>query len=750
MSGESKIRESDRPVDDRRPVSGIADRNSSPEKAHIEGTVEKIVFASEDTGFTVLRVHEDGKSVPTTAVGAFPSVTPGEMLRLSGRWVLDKRFGRQFRAESYESIMPATAAGIERYLGSGLIRGIGPVMAGRLVGRFGVDTLRVIDTLPERLRQVEGIGPKRTGMITRAWAEQKEIRNVMLFLHAHGVSSAYATKIFKKYGAESVSVLRENPYRLAEDIFGIGFKTADKIAQDMGVEPDSPVRAEAGVLYVLGQFTQQGHVFYPRGDTIEKAASTLEIPSDLVESALERLKNSGKIVIYDRDGGEAAVYLRAMHLYETGTADALKTLLRVPAKTVKIDVGKAIRWVERNNDTELSPGQKEAIRQSVGARVLVITGGPGTGKTTLIKSLVDIYEKKEVRLALCAPTGRAAKRLSEATGREAKTVHRLLEYSPKKGRFTRDERNPLDANKVIVDETSMVDIALMNNLLKAVSPGASLVFVGDVDQLPSVGPGNVLGEIIQSGVFPVVKLATIFRQAARSMIIMNAHRINRGETPVLKGTSADQDFYFVEKDDPEEVRGTIVEMATRRIPAKFGFDPVSDIQVLSPMHKGPAGVARLNDELQKVLNPGEGGVLRGGHLFRVGDKVMQVRNDYDKEVFNGDVGRISEINQPEQRVVVVYEGRDVPYDFSELDEVVPAYAISVHKSQGTEFPAVLVPLVTQHYVLLQRNLLYTAVTRATKLAVLVGSKKALNIAIRNDKIARRYTNLAERLRVAVG
>ncbi len=745
MSGESKVREPDRPADERRRVSGITDCNSSPEKTHIEGTVEKVVFASEDSGFTVMRVQEDGKSVPTTAVGSFPSVTPGEMLRLSGRWVLDKRFGRQFRAESYESIMPATAAGIERYLGSGLIKGIGPVMAARLVKRFGADTLRVIDTLPERLRQVEGIGPKRTGMITSAWADQKEIRNVMLFLHAHGVSSAYATKIFKRYGAESVSVLQENPYRLAEDIFGIGFKTADKIAQDMGIEPDSPVRAESGVLYVLGQFTQQGHIFYPRDATIERAAGTLEVSFDLVESALERLKNAGKIVVYESGDGEAAVYLKPMYLYETGTADALKTLLRVPGKTVKIDVEKAVLWVERNNDIELSPEQKEAIRESVGARVLVITGGPGTGKTTLIKSLVDIYEKKELKLALCAPTGRAAKRLSEATGREAKTIHRLLEYSPKKGDFTRNERNPLDADKVIIDETSMVDIALMHNLLKAVSPGASLVFVGDVDQLPSVGPGNVLGEIIQSDVFPVVRLETIFRQAARSMIIMNAHRINRGETPVLKGTDADQDFYFVEKDDPEEVCNTIVDMATRRIPAKFGFDPVNDIQVLSPMHKGPAGVARLNDELQKALNPGEDGVLRAGHLFRVGDKVMQIRNDYDKEVFNGDVGRISEIDHPEQRVVVVYEGRDLSYDFSELDEVVPAYAISVHKSQGTEFPAVVIPLVTQHYVLLQRNLLYTAVTRATKLAILVGSKKALNIAVRNDKIARRYTNLAERL-----
>ena len=745
MSGESKVREPDRPADERRRVSGITDCNSSPEKTHIEGTGEKVVFASEDSGFTVMRVQEDGKSVPTTAVGSFPSVTPGEMLRLSGRWVLDKRFGRQFRAESYESIMPATAAGIERYLGSGLIKGIGPVMAARLVKRFGADTLRVIDTLPERLRQVEGIGPKRTGMITSAWADQKEIRNVMLFLHAHGVSSAYATKIFKRYGAESVSVLQENPYRLAEDIFGIGFKTADKIAQDMGIEPDSPVRAESGVLYVLGQFTQQGHIFYPRDATIERAAGTLEVSFDLVESALERLKNAGKIVVYESGDGEAAVYLKPMYLYETGTADALKTLLRVPGKTVKIDVEKAVLWVERNNDIELSPEQKEAIRESVGARVLVITGGPGTGKTTLIKSLVDIYEKKELKLALCAPTGRAAKRLSEATGREAKTIHRLLEYSPKKGDFTRNERNPLDADKVIIDETSMVDIALMHNLLKAVSPGASLVFVGDVDQLPSVGPGNVLGEIIQSDVFPVVRLETIFRQAARSMIIMNAHRINRGETPVLKGTDADQDFYFVEKDDPEEVCNTIVDMATRRIPAKFGFDPVNDIQVLSPMHKGPAGVARLNDELQKALNPGEDGVLRAGHLFRVGDKVMQIRNDYDKEVFNGDVGRISEIDHPEQRVVVVYEGRDLSYDFSELDEVVPAYAISVHKSQGTEFPAVVIPLVTQHYVLLQRNLLYTAVTRATKLAILVGSKKALNIAVRNDKIARRYTNLAERL-----
>ncbi len=746
MAGNDEVRRTSNPMDGRRSAPTVADRNLSPEETHIEGTVERIVFASEDSGFTVLRIQEDGKPDLTTAVGSFPSVTAGEMLRLGGRWVFDKRFGKQFRAESYESIMPATAAGIERYLGSGLIKGIGPVIAGRLVGRFGAETLRIIDTAPERLREVEGIGSKRTGMITRAWAEQKEVRNVMLFLHSHGVSSAYATKIFKKYGAESLSVLRDNPYRLAEDIFGIGFKTADRIAQNLGIKPDSPIRAESGVVYVLNQLTQQGHVFYPRNATIKDVGNTLEISSDLAENALERVKNSGEIVIYQHEDGEPAVYLRPMHLCEMGTADALKTLMRVPPRTIQIDVEKAIRWVEDHNGTELSPEQKEAIRKSVGARVLVITGGPGTGKTTLIKSLVDIYERKESKLALCAPTGRAAKRLSEATGRDAKTIHRLLEYSPKRGRFTRDEGRPLDADMVIVDEMSMVDIALMCNLLKAVSPNAALVLIGDVDQLPSVGPGNVLGEIIQSGVFPVVRLTTIFRQAAQSMIILNAHRINRGELPLLKSAGANQDFYFVEKDDPEEVCRAIVEMATRRIPAKFGFDPVSDIQVLSPMHKGPAGVARLNDELQKALNPGEGGVLRAGHLLKVGDKVMQIRNDYDKEVYNGDVGRIVEIEQLEQRLVVAYEERNVAYDLSELDELVPAYAVSVHKSQGTEFPAVLIALLTQHYVLLQRNLLYTAVTRATKLAILVGSKKALNIAIRNDKIARRYTNLAERLR----
>ena len=698
----------------------------------------------------MLRLRENDKSELTSVVGSFPSVTVGEMLQLDGRWVVDRRFGKQFRADSYESVMPATVAGIERYLGSGLIRGIGPVIAERLVARFGADTLRVIDTAPARLRKVEGIGPKRTEMITRAWVEQKEIRNVMIFLQSHDVRTACATKIFRKYGPSSLAVLRDNPYRLAEDVFGIGFRTADKIAQSLGVPPDSAVRAEAGCLYVLNRFREEGHVFYPRRETVAEAGNTLEVPAEVVESALDRLKDSGKIVLYEKEKGQIAVYLKTLHACETGAANALKTLMRVPAKAVEIDVERAIQWVEQRNGIELSPEQRDAIRKSAGARVLVITGGPGTGKTTLVKSIVDIYEKKQLKLCLCAPTGRAAKRLSEATGHDARTIHRLLEYSPKYGAFIRDETHPLEADIVVVDEMSMVDIVLMHNLLRAVPPNGSLVLVGDVDQLPSVGPGSVLREIIRSGVFSVVRLETIFRQAARSMIVVNAHRINRGELPLVKPAGTEQDFYFVEKDVPEEVCRTVVEMAARRIPAKFGLDPVNDVQVLSPMHKGPVGVARLNDELQRLLNPGESGVIRAGHMFRAGDKVMQIRNNYDKEVFNGDVGRISELNQIEQTVSVAFEGRNVAYDFSELDEIVPAYAVSVHKSQGTEFPAVVVPLSTQHYVLLQRNLLYTAVTRATKLAVLVGSKKALSIAIRNDKIARRYTNLAERLRAGVG
>jgi len=734
-------------IDSQQHTATIGHGTTPPEESEIEGLVERIVFASEESGFTVMRLQENGKPYLTTVVGSFPSVTAGEMLRLTGRWVHDKKFGYQFRAESYESTMPATLVGIERYLGSGLIKGIGPVIAGRLVDKFGANTLRVIDTVPERLREVDGVGPKRTDMIKSAWVEQKEIRNVMIFLQSHAVSSAYATKIFKQYGAASVAVLRENPYRLAEDIFGIGFKTADKIAQSIGISPDAPIRVDSGVLYVLSQLTEQGHVLYPKKATIDETVRALNLSSDLIESAIERLKNSGNIVIHEPDnGGEAALYLRGMHVCETGTANALKTLLRFPGKTVKIDLDKAIRWVEQHNNIQLSPEQKEAIVKSVGARVLVITGGPGTGKTTVIRSIVDIFERKQLKLALCAPTGRAAKRLSEATQHDAKTIHRLLEYSPKKGGFTRNERHPLDADMVIVDEMSMVDIALMYSFLRAVPSNASLVLIGDVDQLPSVGPGNVLRDIIQSGVFPVVRLTTIFRQAARSLIIVNAHKINRGELPVLKAAGTTQDFYFIEKDEPEEVCRTIIETATQRIPEKFGLDPVNDVQVLSPMHKGPAGVARLNDELQKLLNPGEGGVLRAGHRFKVSDKVMQIRNNYDKEVYNGDVGRIAQVEQVEQRVTVTYEGRNVTYDFGELDEIVPAYAVSVHKAQGTEFPAVVIPLLTQHYVLLQRNLLYTAVTRATQLVVLVGSKKALHIAVRNDKIARRYTRLAERLR----
>ena len=711
----------------------------------LEGVLERIVFFNEENSFTVARLQVPGRHDLVTIVGALSLPTPGETLRLRGQWVVDTKFGEQFRVESCLSVLPATIVGIKKYLGSGLVKGIGPIMARRIVDRFGLETFDIIEESPERLQEADGIGPIRTERITRAWQEQKEIREVMVFLQGHEVSPAYAVKIFKAYGDKAISVVKENPYRLALDISGIGFKTADKIARSMGIDPNSQIRAEAGLIYVLSELVDEGHVYYPYEELKEKTAALLEVDRAILDTALATLAEQNRVLIEERPEVRA-VYLTPLHVAEANVARRLKTLIESPKQLLQIDIEKAIEWVQGANHIELAETQKEGLRKAIGGKVLVLTGGPGTGKTTLVNSLVRILEKKGQRIVLASPTGRAAKRLSEVTGREAKTIHRLLEYSPTEGGFKRNEGNPLDADFVVIDEASMVDILLMNHLLKAIPSTATLLLVGDVDQLPSVGPGNVLKDIIASGCVETVILTEIFRQAQESLIIVNAHRVNRGEFPELKPQQGRRpDFYYVERNTPEEVLGVIKELCVKRLPNAFQLSPLDDIQVMTPMHRGTVGVANLNAELQALLNPEGKVITRGGRLFRTNDKVMQIRNNYDKEVFNGDIGRIVEVDLEGQKVLIKFEDRVVSYEWSDLDELVLAYAISIHKSQGSEYPAVVVPLLSQHYIMLQRNLLYTAITRAKRLVVLVGSKRAVAIAVRNNKVQRRYTNLAARL-----
>ena len=711
----------------------------------LEGVLERIVFFNEENSFTVARLQVPGRHDLVTIVGALSLPTLGETLRLRGQWVVDTKFGEQFRVESCLSVLPATIVGIKKYLGSGLVKGIGPIMARRIVDRFGLETFDIIEDSPERLQEADGIGPIRTGRITRAWQEQKEIREVMVFLQGHEVSPAYAVKIFKVYGDKAISVVKESPYRLALDISGIGFKTADKIARSMGIDPNSQIRAEAGIIHVLSELVDEGHVYSPYEELKKKASVLLEVDKAILDTSLVTLTEQGRVLIEEWPEVRA-VYLTPLHVAEANVARRLKTLIESPKQLLQIDAEKAIEWVQGANHIELAETQKQALRKAIGGKVLVLTGGPGTGKTTLVNSLVRILERKGQRIVLASPTGRAAKRLSEVTGREAKTIHRLLEYSPTEGGFKRNEDKPLDVDLVVIDEASMVDILLMNHLLKAIPSTATLLLVGDVNQLPSVGPGNVLKDIIASGCVETVILTEIFRQAQESLIIVNAHRINRGEFPELKPQQGRRpDFYYVERNTPEEVLSVIKELCVKRLPRAFHLSPLDDIQVMTPMHRGTVGVANLNAELQALLNPEGKVITRGGRLFRTNDKVMQIRNNYEKEVFNGDIGRIVGIDLEEQKVLVKFEDRVVGYEWSDLDELVLAYAISIHKSQGSEYPAVIVPLLSQHYIMLQRNLLYTAITRAKRLVVLVGSKRAVAIAVRNNKVQHRYTNLASRL-----
>ncbi|MGA3115115.1 MAG: ATP-dependent RecD-like DNA helicase [Syntrophobacteraceae bacterium] len=719
----------------------------------LQGLVERITFTSEEDGYSVIKVRVPGYRDLVTVVGNFVSLCLGETLLMEGIWSTHARFGRQFRVDRYETTAPSTVQGIRKYLGSGLIRGIGPKMAERIVTRFAEKTLDIIENQIERLREIDGIGKYRIGQIRKAWEEQKEIRTLMIFLRSNGASAALASRIFKHYGQHSVDMVMENPYRLAMDITGVGFLTADKLAANLGFAADSPLRAEAGILFVLHESTEEGHVCMPRALLMELCRNKLQIETHILEEALSGLKADTRIkeeklapAASGLFGDEWAIYLRPIHTSEVGAAGRLDAIQRYRRLQPWIDSQGALDWVRGRLNFSLAPLQEEAVKLALREKVIVITGGPGTGKTTLIRAILAIYERIGARVSLAAPTGRAAKRLAESTGHPAATIHRLLEFSPQIGGFQRNEYKPLPADLVIVDEISMMDIVIANHLLKAVPSQTVLVLVGDADQLPSVGPGKVLGDIIESGRFPVIRLTEIFRQARQSRIITNAHLIRQGAFPDLQADSGqNHDFYFINREDPQEALNTIVQLCTERIPRRFGLDPMEDVQVLSPMHRGEVGTENLNFALQNALNPRGITLESAGRTFRVNDKVMQIRNDYDKDVFNGDIGRIRRIDHEDGEIRVEFDGRSVKYDFSELEELVHAYAISIHKSQGSEYPAVVFPLLTQHFMMLQRNLLYTAVTRARKLVVIVGSKKALAIAVKNNRIQSRFTLLKERL-----
>jgi exodeoxyribonuclease V alpha subunit len=733
----------------------------------LEGTVERITFYSEEDGYSVIRLlpasprdlwSAAGEDGLVTVIGNLPEVIPGESLEIQGAWQTHPSYGRQFRAEVVHRIAPATIEGIRRYLGSGLIKGVGPKTAERIVDHFGIDTLRVLDEDPERLHEVEGVGQHRVRLIRRAWVEQQAIKNVMLFLQSHGVSTGLAVKIYAAYGDRSVAQVEDDPYRLARDIHGIGFKTADQIARNLGLPYDHPARLEAGLVYALDQATGDGHVYLPEPELVALTAELLSVPLTEIQAAVERAARSQMIILErlpaagsdETDEQQRAVYLPPSYYAEAGAARRLRAILDEPRSFLSmrgmINWPALIAEAAAQADAPLSTQQQAAVQLALGSKVSILTGGPGTGKTTTLRVLIHVLKQQGFSFALASPTGRAAKRLSLATGFPARTVHRLLGYAPAQG-YTQDEDNPLPHDFVIVDECSMLDGFLAYALFRAVDPRSHLLLVGDVDQLPSVGAGDVLRDLIASGLVPVTRLATIFRQEAGSLIIRNAHRINQGDLPHFPDDSEDF-FLFKIGDDPERAANLVVDIVKNRIPQRFGLHPLEDIQVLVPMYRGQVGVSALNQKLQAALNPAGRPAERilGGRLFRVGDKVLQTRNNYDKEVFNGDVGRIHSLDFTRQELAVRYDERLVIYDWVEAQELLHAYAISVHRAQGSEYPAVVMPVLTQHYMLLQRNLLYTAVTRARQLVVLVGSMKAIAIAVNNDQVSRRYSALSARLR----
>jgi exodeoxyribonuclease V alpha subunit len=721
-----------------------------PFKETLSGTVERIVFTNDENGYTIARLKADKRYDLVTIVGPLAGVNPGARLKVEGVWKVHPKYGDQFEIESFSEEMPATVEGIRKYLGSGLIKGIGPVTARRIAEHFGTYTLEVIEEDIERLIEVPGVGPKRVKVIARAWEEQKQVKEIMLFLQSHDVSTHLAVKIYKTYGDASISVVRDDPYRLARDIYGIGFLTADRIARNLGVEHDSPQRVAAGIEHTLNQLADEGHVYAPTEALLDQAAKILEVGAELVAAQLPGLFRDERLVL-DRIDQEQVAYLVPFYRAELGIANRLQTLLGSSSSQLAefktVDWGQALAYLARRTGMTLAERQAEAVKTALSRKVSILTGGPGTGKTSTVRGLLTLLAAKHKRVLLAAPTGRAAKRLNETTGHEAKTIHRLLEVDPRAGfSFQRNQQNPLEADMVIVDEVSMIDLVLMNALLRAVPPAAHLLLVGDADQLPSVGAGNVLRDLIASGQVPLVQLDVVFRQAADSTIISNAHRINQGESPLFPNDR--RDFFFFGKEDPAECAELVVDIVARRIPTKFGYNPQTEIQVLSPMTRGHAGTRALNEALQDRLNPphpGKPEYKSGSRLLRQGDRVIQLRNNYDKDVYNGDMGLIRQIDLEQGQVVVDIDQRPVLYEFSDLDELALAYALTVHKSQGSEYPVVVMPLLTQHYVMLQRNLLYTGVTRAKAMVVLAGTRKAIAMAVRNAKIARRWSGLAWRL-----
>jgi exodeoxyribonuclease V alpha subunit len=757
----------------------------------LAGSIERVTFHNATNGFCVVRIKARGHRDLVTVVGHAAEISAGEWVTVSGTWVNSREHGQQFKAHFLRSSPPTTAEGIEKYLGSGMIRGIGPVYASKLVAAFGAEVFEVIEQAPERLREVSGIGRVRAGRIAQAWADQKVVREIMVFLHSHGVGTARAVRIFKTYGNDAVQVMAENPYRLARDIRGIGFRTADAIAARLGIEPTAMIRLRAGINYALLEASGEGHCGLPSAELLKLAGELLAVErpaapaavqaelgeasgqakpqlgaaggsrvaleSGVIQTALDLELSEGSVVA-DSLAGEAAIFLANLYRDERRIAEALQELVQGAAPWGTIDAAKAIAWVEQRLGLELAASQKAAVQQALASKVLVITGGPGVGKTTLINAILRILAAKKLRIQLCAPTGRAAKRMAETTGLEAKTIHRLLEFDPAAYSFRRGAELPLDCDLLVVDETSMVDVPLMASLLAAIPPEAALLLVGDVDQLPSVGPGQVLSDVIGSGAVPVARLTEVFRQAASSRIITTAHAINAGQIPDLRHSAdgSSSDFYFLPAETPEQAVNLILKVVGERIPARFGFDPIGQVQVLCPMARGGCGSRSLNIELQKLLNPDPvKQVERFGWRFAPGDKVMQIANDYEKEVFNGDVGTINSIDADNNELSVLFPtseaggqsaaaaSRLVIYGWGELDHLVPAYACTIHKSQGSEYPAVVIPLLTQHYAMLQRNLVYTGLTRGKQLVVLVGQKKALAMAVKNHLGRRRYTKLAE-------
>lgn len=710
---------------------------------HLRCVVERITYQNEDNGYTVLKCAVKNYNDLVTVVGTMPDTHVGSVLSLDGYWKMDVKYGRQFSVEHFEETLPATVYGIEKYLGSGLVKGVGPKFAKRIVEKFGKDTLNVIEECPEELLNVPGIGKVRVDRIKTSWQEQKEIKNIMLFLQSHEVSTSHATKIFKTYGSESIEVVKENPYRLADDIWGIGFKTADSIAQKMGIDKEKFIRLRSGIFYTLNKLAENGHCYANRKQLLEKAQELLEVDEPEIQITLdEMLRTNDVIGDTSLEHEVEAIYLPPYFFSETGCAKRLLRLMSVNRK-IKVDPDVIMKKVETESEITYDEIQLEAVRTAISAKVMVLTGGPGTGKTTTTLGIISAYKQAGCKILLAAPTGRAAKRMSEATRMETKTIHRLLEYKPPEG-YQKNEEHPLEGDVLILDECSMVDIMLMYNLLKAIPEHMSLILVGDIDQLPSVGAGNVLRDIIDSGSIPVVRLTRIFRQAQGSRIVMNAHRINKGETIDMRG-GKDADFFFAAKETNQEVVETIVQYCKTNLPRYYHVDPLEDIQVLTPMQRGECGAVNLNQVLQETMNPSNIFLRRGGTQYRLHDKVMQIRNDYDKEVFNGDIGNIVKVNMEDRELTVKFDDREVVYDVTELDELSLAYAVTIHKSQGSEYPIVVMPFTMSHFVMLQRNLLYTGVTRAKKILVLVGEKKAVFYAIKNETTTGRNTGLRQRL-----